>query len=335
LAKKPLQVALCLAIWWPFTEDQVNQVKAISTRINLKDISTLVRGENSGDSNAKKQLDEILAETEVFIGAPLPRDIIKRSPKLKWIQSPLAGTDMLLTPEVIASPVVLTKARIHHTQISETVFNFMLMLARRSLESIAYQRQKKWERVIPNILHSKTIGILGAGNVGHVVARLAKAFGMRVIATRAHPDKGDNYVDEMLPISELKQILKKSDFLVILLPITKETKGLIGETELKLMKPTSFLINVGRGPVVDESALIRALTEKWIAGAGLDVFASEPQPLPQDSKLWELPNVIITPHTAGMRVDNNITFIQLIRKNLRRYLSGKELLNVVDKQRGY
>jgi phosphoglycerate dehydrogenase-like enzyme len=335
LTKEPVNVVISQLVGSPYTEEYLGKIRAVSPRVRLQDISDLVKAEMNGDSSAIQLVDAILADTEVFFGAPLPVDIIKRAPRLMWIQSPLAGTDWFLTPAVIESPVILTKARIHATQISEAVFNMMLMLARRSLEYFRHQQQKEWERLTPSILHSKTVGILGLGNIGQAVARLAKAFGMKVIATKAHPEIRAKHVDLMLPPSDLNQILEQSDFLVILLPITPETQNIIGEAELRLMKPTTYFINVGRGGVVDEPALIRALSEKWIAGAALDVFVSDPDPLPYENKLWDLPNVIITPHISGGRPDGAAVLTQLFCKNLRRYLMGKELLNVVDKERGY
>jgi phosphoglycerate dehydrogenase-like enzyme len=197
------------------------------------------------------------------------------------------------------------------------------------------KQEKQWKHFTPTGLRSKTLGIVGLGNIGREVARLAKAFGMRVVATRrsAKQVAQARYVDVLLPREQLPQLLSDSDFVVISLPLTPETNEFIGEEELRTMKSTAYLINIARGNIVDEKALIRALDEKWIAGAGLDVFAREP--LPTDSKLWGFANVILSPHVAGDMEDYKERATKLFCENLRRYMSGKKLLNVVSKRKGY
>ena len=174
-----------------------------------------------------------------------------------------------------------------------------------------------------------------SGSIGREVARLCKAFGMRVIATRrsAKQSARARYVDKLLPVKQLKQLLGESDYVVIATPLTPETTGLIGTEELKAMKPTGYIINIGRGGIIDEEALIQALDEKQIAGAGLDVTAIEP--LPTDSRLWDFENVILTPHVSGGMEDYMKRATDLFCKNLERYLNNKRLLNVIDKTRGY
>jgi len=317
------------------TEEHRDLIRAVSSRIKLHEAAELVSAENNGDSRVRERLDAMLAEADVFYGFAHPNNLIGRATRLKWIQVPLAGVDPFLTQEIIDSQVIVTKAKIHERQISETVFTFILMLARKSLTHFRAQQQKKGGRIIPTVLHKKTVGILGLGNIGQAVARIAKAFGMKVLATKAHPEGRFVNVDKVLPSSGFREVLAQSDFVVILLPLTPETRNLIGETELRLMKPTAYLVNVSRGGVVDENALIRALSENWIAGAGLDVFTTDPGPLPADSKFWDLPNVIITPHNAGPRDD----YVELLNRqfcqNLRRFMSGRELIGVVDKKLRY
>ena len=317
------------------SEECRSQIRAVSSRIKLHDAAELVSTEDNGDSYARERLDAILAEADIFYGFAHPKNLISRAPRLKWVQVPLAGVDSFLTQEMVDSQVIVTKAKIHERQISETVFTFILMLARKSLTHFRAQQQKEWERIIPTVLHKKTVGILGLGNIGQAVARIAKTFGMKVLATKAHPEGRFVNVDKLLPSSGFREVLAQSDFVVLLLPLTSETKNLIGETELRLMKPTAYLINVSRGGVVDENALIRALSENWVAGAGLDVFTSDPGPLPADSKFWDLPNVIITPHNAGPRGDYVELLNQQFCQNLRRFMSGRELIGVVDKKLRY
>lgn len=331
---KTLNIAIARIPLIPATEEQKKQIQSVSPHIKISDISSLVKGLHGG-TESREALDPVLSKTEIFFGSPLPENILSRAPKLKWIQSPIAGIEQFLIPEVKASNIVVTKARIHDEQISETVFCMMLMLARQSLTHFRAQQMRKKVRVEPVILHGKTIGILGLGNIGLEVAKLAKAFDMKVLATKAHPQGKYKNIDVVLPPSGLPEVLKQSDFLIVLLPKTPDTVNLIGIKELSLMKPTSFLINVSRGGIVDEDALALVLKQKVIAGAGLDVFASDPGPLPPESKLWELENLIITPHNAGQRPDYSELIIRQFCLNLKRYIRGRELVYQVNKQLGY
>jgi len=314
----------------------LRQITVVSPEIKLWDASDLVAAERSRDSTSDERFDTMLAHAEVIYGFRPPENVIARAPRLKWIQTMLAGVDHFLDADIVQSSVIVTNTSgIHTTQISELVFTMMLMLVKRALLCFRLKQDKQWEPFIPGLLHSKTVGIVGLGNAGKGVARLAKAFGMRVLATRRSAKRVAHarYVDAVFPKKQLPKLLSESDFIVLTLPLTPETNKLIGEEELRIMKSTAYLINVGRGGTVDEAALIRALDEGWIAGAGLDAFTAEP--LPFDSKFWELPNVILSPHIAGRREDYDVLATDLFCENLKRYLSGKNLLNVVDKKRGY
>ncbi len=308
------------------------QITAISPRIRLRDVSDLVRAEQNGNFTAQKQFDALLAEAEVVYGFDPPRNLIVRAPRLEWIQAMVAGVDYFLDADVRQSPVVLTNFP-HGAPVSEFALQLMLMLAKQAPVCFRLKQVRKWERFKPPLLGSKTVGILGVGHIGQRVARSAKALGMRVVATRRSAKRAARYVDLMLPPERLPELLSVSDFVVLTLSLTPETNKLIGEKELRTMKPTAYLINVARGKIVDEEALIRALEEQWIAGAGLDVFATEP--LPTESKLWELPNVILSPHIAGEMEDFDMQATAVFCTNLKRYLSGQKLLNVVNKKRGY
>ncbi len=312
----------------------LQQITSVSPRIKLTDISDLFRAERSGDPASKEKLDVLLAEAEVLCGRALPQNFIARAPKMKWFQAMSAGVNHLLNTEIVESPVILTSASgIHVTSVSEFVLGLMLMFVKQAPLCFQSKQEKQWRKFSPSVLRSKTVGIVGLGNIGREVARLAKALGMRVLAI--DPERGGRarYVEIMLTPDQLRQLLAESDFVVLALPLTPETNKLIGEEELQTMKSTAYLINTARGGIVDEEALIRALDEHWIAGAGLDVFATEP--LPTDSRLWELPNVILSPHVAGDMEDYTIRVTELFCKNLRRYLNGEKLLNVVDKKKGY
>jgi len=317
-------------------DESLRQITAISPVIKLTDISALSRAEQSGDSTAKEKLDDLLAEAEVILGLRLPQNVITRAPKLKWIQAVGAGVNRFLDTEIVESSVIMTNARgVQSTPIAEFTLGLMLMFVKQAPLCFQLKQEKQWRRFTPTVLRSKTVGIVGLGSIGREVARLAKAFGMRVLATRRSAKRVGRarYVDIVLPQDQLRELLVESDFVVLTLPLTPETNKYIGEEELRTMKSTAYLINIARGGVLDEEALIRALEEHWIAGAGLDVFATEP--LPTDSRLWELPNVILSPHTAGDFEDRAVQVTEVFLENLRRYLDGKRLLNVVDKKKGY
>jgi phosphoglycerate dehydrogenase-like enzyme len=184
-------------------------------------------------------------------------------------------------------------------------------------------------------LYGKTVGIVGLGHIGEEVARLSKACGCRVIGTRrsATERTRSDDCDEIMPSKDLPALLGKSDFVVLAVPLTNDTRQLIGETELRSMRSNAVLVNIARGAVVDEPALIRALKEGWIAGAALDVF--EQEPLPPESELWDMENVIVSPHISGGTEIYNQRAAGIFRENLRRYLAGERLMNLADPARGY
>jgi phosphoglycerate dehydrogenase-like enzyme len=320
----------------PIGDELLQQITDVSPRIRLSNVYELARAEQKGDFAGRSELDALLAEAEVIYGFRFPKNMIARAPKLKWVQVMSAGVDRFLDNEFRQSSVMMTNVSgIHATPIGELVIELMLMFAKQAPLCFQLKQEKQWQRFMPTVLRAKTVGIVGLGNIGGEVARLAKAFGMRVVAIRRSAKRvaRARYVDILLPREQLTRLLSESDFVVLSLPFTSETNKLIGEKELRAMKPTAYLINIARGSIVDEEALIRALDERSIAGAGLDVFATEP--LPPDSRLWELPNVIFSPHIAGGMEDYNVRATELFCENLRRYLSGKNLLNVINKKTGY
>jgi len=317
-------------------DECLRQIAAINPKIKVRDVSDFINAENRGDFSSKEQFDTLLAEAEIICGSGPPKNVIARAPKLKWIQTTNAGVDDFLDSDIIRSSVIVTNASgIHAVSIGECVLELMLMFVKKTPLCFWLKQERQWKRFSLTVLRSKTVGIVGLGSIGREVARLSKAFGMRVVAIRRLTKQvvRARNVDIMLPQDQLCQLLSESDFVVLTLPLTPETNKLIGEEELRTMKPTAYLLNVARGNVVDEAALIRALDENWIAGAGLDVFATEP--LPAESRLWELPNVIFSPHVAGEMEDYYMQATELFCENLRRYLNGKKLLNVVNKKKGY
>lgn len=327
-----------------FGDECLEKIAAASPRIKLTDASPLFQAAGKigvpiaeeKNSTAKKKLDGLLAEAEVIFTHRIPRDVFKRSPRLKWIQLTSVGVENFINAGILDSSVIVTKASgISAVNISEFVMGLMLAFSKQFPLYFRLKQEKQWKRFPPSVLRSKTVGIVGLGSIGQEVARLAKTFGMRVIATRRSTKRAGRtkHVDTMLTHRQLPRLLAESDFVVLTLPLTPETQQLIGEEELRTMKTTSYLINIARAGIVDEKALIRALDEQWIAGAGLDVFSTEP--LPTNSRLWEFPNVILTPHVSGSMGDFNKQATELFLKNLRRYLDGKKLFNVVDKKKGY
>jgi len=284
------------------SEESLRQIAAVSPKINLSNASDLwdspdmVTAERKGDFSNEK-FDALLAQAEVLYGFRPPRNLVARAPKLKWIQATVAGVDHFLDTDIVQSPVIVTNTRGIHSQVSELTLEMMLMFAKRASFCFQLKQAKRWEPFTPEVLHAKTLGILGLGNIGQEVARLAKAFHMRVVATKVRQVRS-RYVDVVLPPERLRELLSESDFVVITLPFTPQTNKLLGEAELRAMKPTAYLINVARGGIVDDDVLIRALSENWIAGAGLDVLSKEP---PEAlNPLLHMPNVIVSPHSAFM-----------------------------------
>ena len=308
-------------------------------------MNLLIRyGYNFKDSHRERILsarDDInlvddLESAEVILGG-ISRDEFRRARNLRWIQATGAGVDGLLFPELVESDVIITNASgVHPIPIAEHTFALILAITRGLIKSFEGKSRKEWlhNEVFIDELYGKTIGIIGYGRIGQGIARLAKGFGMRVIGLKRDPGKKvEVEPDVLLGKDSLDTLLKESDIVVIIVPLTEETYHMIGERELKLMKPTGILINVARGKVVDESALIKALKERWIFSAGLDVFETEP--LPPESELWELDNVVITPHIAGLNPHYTDRLLDIFIRNLQAYPDISKMINVVDKRLGY
>jgi phosphoglycerate dehydrogenase-like enzyme len=262
-------------------------------------------------------------------------DFRERAPNVRWVQLTHAGAERV-NPALIAQGITFTTAGgLAATPIAEFVMTYILMFSKGWPRLFRAQEERKYSRFMPRELLGKTVGIVGMGYIGGEVARLAKAFGCRVLGMRrSFTQRGpDAVADEAVPPSDLGFLLGESDFVVIAAPLTAETSGLIGAEQLRAMKPSAHLINIARGGLLDEPALIEALKQGTIAGAGLDVFTREP--LPPDSELWALDNVILTPHISGGTEIYNKRATDIFCSNLERFLSGQELFNVVDPARGY
>jgi len=289
----------------------------------------------------QQRLDAALADAEVLYGFPpsaeTAHELLARAPGLRWFQAASAGVDRLERSGFPERNVLVTNSSgVHPTPISEYVLMVMLMFAKRAQRFLRAQGERRWIRFLPAELKGSTVGVVGMGRIGTEVARLAKAFGCRVLAIRRSATarrSGEVPADDVLPPSDLSYLLSESDYVVLAAPLTRETRHLIGAEELRAMKATAVLINISRGAVIDETALARALKEGSIGGAALDVF--EREPLPEDSELWGMENVIVSPHISGGTEFYFQRAVPLFCENLRRYLDGRPLLNVVDPKRGY
>lgn len=315
-----------ILISFALPEPYVEQIRKISSHNDV-----IQEGDESILINAIKN-------AEIVFAGKMTQKMMQAAKKLKWIHSTGAGIDrFLIIPEIVEGPVTLTNSSgVHPTPISEHVLAFMLTFTRKFKTFILAQHEEVWYRSneIPmEELEGKTIGIIGLGAIGSEIARKAKCFGMTVVATKKHMTDKPPFVDELLPDSDLKPLLQRSDFVVIAVPLTPETKDMIGEEELETMKRTAYIINVARGKVIKQAALIKALKEKKIAGAGLDVF--EEEPLSSSSELWTMENVVITPHRAGDTIHYWKRATDIFCENLRRYIDNEEMVNLVDKKFGY
>jgi phosphoglycerate dehydrogenase-like enzyme len=272
-----------------------------------------------------------------------PANLYDVAPNLRWLALPSAGAEIAITRGLVrpAGPVVTTASGVHAVSIGEHVFGMLLMWVRGWPEILDLQRrgewraQQGWPPLEPRELSGSTLGIVGLGAIGRSVARIGRAFGMHVLATHRSASAGerDADVDTLYPMSDLPALLAASDYIVLAAPATDETRHLIGAGELALLRPHAFLVNIARGSLIDESALIAALESRRIGGAGLDVF--EREPLPPESPLWRLPNVILSPHVAGATDKYGQRLADLLIDNITRLRVGQPLRNVVDPGRGY
>jgi phosphoglycerate dehydrogenase-like enzyme len=269
-----------------------------------------------------------------FTEESLPDDLVARMGKLRWLHVTRGGLNAYLTPAVKNRPIRLTGSKgIHGRSFTEFAIASIFALAKKLPECWEAQRQKRWQRVSTDEVSGKTLGIVGLGTIGSELALKSKALGMRVLATKRTPGAKPDYVDELGGPDFLSRMLPQADFLVLCLASIPSTTDIIGEKELRSMKKSACLINLTGGKAIDEKLLTRALKEKWIAGAALDAFAK--QPLPRDSELWNLPNVMITARLAGAAAQKWDLLMPIFKDNLRRFLAGEPLRNLVDKELGY
>ena len=287
------------------------------------------------------RVPEEVADSDVFIGWSLRPEQFRIAKKLRWIHSPAAAVHQLMYPELIKSNVIVTNSSsVHGPVVAEHAITVLLALAKRLPQTMHYQARKIWSQELlwneyprPREVSGATVLVVGMGGIGNPFAEKAKALGMKVIAVRENPAKGAGPADEVYGPEQIEDVLPRADYVVLCTPVTPRTNAIINKERIEKMKFGAYLINVARGPLIDNAELIGALQEKRIAGAALDVFDEEP--LPPDSPYWSLDNVLITPHTAAVTEKLWERHYDLIVENLNRFMAGKPLLNEVDKHRGY
>ena len=315
----------------PLTPRMIEQIQSTGA-VRVVPISTdgLVHGEG----------EAALAAAEVLLRGGIPASVldhlVTRAPQLRWIHSASAGVERVATPAVRARGITVTNARgVFSRPIAEYVAMMVLVIARKLPQLLELQRERTWQPLRGRELAELTVGIIGYGSIGAELAHLLAPFETRILATRRRPERGSGDAPnvELFGSDSLEHVLAESDVVVLTAPLTDETTGLIGAPQLQAMRETAWLINIARGRLIDELALRRALESGAIGGAVLDVFNEEP--LPPDSPLYATPNLVVTPHTSWSSDRVGERGLALFLENLRRYLAGEPLENVVDLEAGY
>ena len=326
-------------VGWALPTELMERIGALDPRIRLLNDTdqNLPRPDVWPPFPFPEQLLPLVPEAQALLTSRLPANLRETAPHLRWVQLISAGADVAIREGLEYSSLVFTTASgIHAVPISEWALGSMIALAKNFPAAIRAQDAVDYWKFIGGELAGRTAGILGLGKIGSRVAKLCRALDMRVLAMRrsvAEAVAGRGDVDLLLPPRDLPRMLRESDFLIICLPGTPETLGLLGEEQIRQMKRGSYILNVGRGGIVDETALVNALRDGHLAGAALDVFSREP--LPSDSPLWSEPRLLMTAHIAGNSLLYEERATDLFLENLRRYVDGQDLLNVYDPDRGY
>ena len=335
---------ITIAITTPLETEHVERIRAVDPRITVlyePDLLAKPRYHAAHASYERTPEQEerflgLLSQADVAFDFDRKHDrrLHEIAPRLKWVQWTSSGIGQRIKNSGLDQVDVIhtTVSGVHARPLADFCLMAMLMFAKDYVWMERDKRAKRWERYAGEELTGKTLAIVGLGRVGQEVARHGKNMDMRVVGTKRTPGDVPN-VDKVYPRGELQAMLAEADFLVLIAPHTPETEGMIGEREIAAMKPSAILINISRATLTDEDAVVRALQENRLAGAALDVFSKEP--LPAESPLWEMPNVIISPHSASTVTQENERITALFCDNLRRYLNGEALLNVLDTERLY
>lgn len=332
-AREPAAIALTPILSARYREEDLARIRAAAPGARLVNVSL--------EGLADSPLDDV----EVLLRGPMRTAhfdrLLARCPRLAWVHSATAGVERVLTPDAAARGLTITNARgVFSEPIAEYTMMMILSVLRRLPELYELQQERTWQPLPAREMRQVTVGVVGLGSIGRNVARLALAFGARVIGTRKEPDERRDFtepmpegMDRIMSHEQLPELLEESDFVVLAVPLTPETDKLMNGPRLGLMKPGSWLINIARGRLVDQRALLRALRNGPMAGAILDTIWEEP--LPPSSPLWDAPGLILTPHTSwssGRVLDRSI---ELFCENLTRFRDGREMLNLVDPEAGY
>jgi phosphoglycerate dehydrogenase-like enzyme len=326
----PLAIALSPILSARYRSQDLDRIRAAAPGSRLVTLSV--------EGMADGPIDDVEVLLRGWLSAEAFDRLLHRAPRLRWVHSASAGVERALTPAARERGLVITNARgVFSRPIAEYVMLMILAVCRRLPQLLELQRERTWQPLEGVELRDVTVGIVGLGSIGRAVAALASSFGCRVIAIRRHPAEraaeDGPHPDRVLGPDSLPELLAESDFVVLATPLTPETEGMIDDAALRTLKRGAWLINIARGRLVDERALVRALRDGSIGGAVLDTFHEEP--LPETSPFYELPNVIVTPHTSwssGRVLDRSV---ELFCDNLRRFAAGDPLLNVVDPAAGY
>ncbi len=316
-----MQIVLCYQV----EQRHIDRIAAIAPEATLL-------------SASQESIPEEIFRADLFCGHardfPVPWDRVVQQGRLRWIQSSAAGMDHCLAPSVVHSEILVTSASgLFADQVAEQTLALLLGLLRSLPAFFRAAQRKEFKRLPTADLHRTTVGIIGFGGNGRRLAELLAPFRTRLLATDYFPVDCPDYVEQLLPPEGLHEVLRQSDIVILCVPLTQQTRGMIDRSALESMKPGAVLINVARGPVVVEQALVDALQSGHLSGAGLDV--TEIEPLPITSRLWDLPNVIITPHVGAQSKRRIDDATDLFCDNLQRYLQGKPLRNLIDKQLGF
>ncbi len=315
-----MRIVLC----YPVEDRHLQQIQAAWPEAELVDAG-------------QERIAEELPSADIYCGhakVPVPWDEVVRQGRLQWIQSSAAGLDHCLVPRVIASEIPVSSASgVLAKQVADQTMALLAGTLRSAPAFFRAQQKKEFIRLPTRDLHGARVGIVGLGGNGRVLARILKAFDTTIIATDWFPEQKNEYVDALLPADALDDMLPRIDALILTAPLNQHTRGMIDERRLRLLPKEAVLINVARGPLVVESDLAKVLQSGHLWGAGVDV--TEVEPLPEESPLWELPNLMISPHVGGQRASRIDDMTKLFCENLRRFQAGEPLFNRVDKRLGF
>jgi D-2-hydroxyacid dehydrogenase (NADP+) len=330
----PAETKLLICVWHPFEQWRAQPILPDSIRRRWPEIQVV-------HLPGFERLLEELPDADIFIGASLRPDQFRYATKLKWIHSTAAGVSQLMYPELQNSGVILTNpSGIFSRPMAEHTIGLMVALARNFPDCVRYQDRAEWaQSQISSYprplseLNGQLLLIVGYGSIGRELARRARGFEMRVWGVTRSGTGDTSLVEKIVGVAQLDSVLPEADYVVLAAPETGETKQLMGAAQIAKLKPSARLINMGRGSLLDEAALVGALETRALSGAALDVTATEP--LPADSPLWKAPNLLLTPHTSGVsdRLWQKQTAV--LMDLLERWFDGRELFNVVDFSRGY